>query len=101
METKEVRHVDVWSAAKLCAAINLVITVIIGIIGAVLALLNLSVAETFSGLTGVGTGIVGLIISIVILAVIGMIIGFIVGAIVAVIYNLAAGVFGGLKVELE
>ena len=51
METKEVRHVDVWSAAKLCAAINLVITVIIGIIGAVLALLNLSVAGTFSGLT--------------------------------------------------
>ena len=56
METKEVKHVDVWSAAKLCAAISLVLTLIAGIIS---------------------------------------------GAISAFIYNLAAGVFGGLRIDLE
>ncbi|MDR0981546.1 MAG: hypothetical protein LBL85_07260 [Methanocalculaceae archaeon] len=43
METKEVKHVDVWSAAKLCAAISLVLTLIAGIIFGIVAALGIAV----------------------------------------------------------
>lgn len=101
METKEVKHVDVWSAAKLCAAIYLVIAIIVGIVSAVAAVLGMAVLPGASGLTVFGGGIVVAILAVVVLAVIGMILGFIFGTISAIIYNLAAGVFGGLKVDLE
>ncbi len=101
METKEVKHVDVWSAAKLCAAIYLVIAVIVGIISAVVAVLGMAAFPGMSALAVFGTGIVAAVIAVIIFAIIGMIIGFISGAVSAFIYNLAAGVFGGLKVDLE
>lgn len=101
METKEVLRVDVWSAAKLFAAINLVLSVIIGIIVAVAGMLGMAGGPEFSGLEILGGGIIAAIVIILILAVLGMIFGFILGAVYAVIYNLAAGVFGGLKIELE
>ena len=101
METKEVRHVDVWSAAKLSAAIYLVISIIAGIITAVVALLNMAVLPGTPVFEVFGGGIIAAVVAVIVMAVIGMIVGFICGAIMAVIYNLAAGVFGGLKVDLE
>ena len=101
METKEVKHVDVWSAAKLCAAIYLVISVIFGIISAVVAIFGMAAVPGTSLLTAFGGGILVTIIVVLIIAIAGMIIGFISGAIVAFIYNVASGIFGGLKVELD
>lgn len=101
METKEILHVDVWSAAKLFAAINLVLSVIIGIIAAIAGMFGVAAVPGTSVLATIGGGIVAAIIIIVVLAILGVILGFILGAIYAVIYNLAAGVFGGLKIELE
>lgn len=101
METKTVSHVDVWSAAKLFAAINLVLSIIIGIFAAIAAVFGAAAIPGVPTLVDFGSGIVAAIIAIIIIAIIGMILGFILGAIYAVIYNLAAGVFGGLKIELE
>lgn len=101
METKEVKHVDVWSAAKLCAAIYLVISVITGIITAVAVVFGMSAIPGVSALSAFGGGIVAAVIAVIIFAIVGMILGFICGAITAFIYNLAAGVFGGLRVDLE
>lgn len=101
METKEIKRVDIMSAAKLSAAIALVFFVIIGIISAVFAILNYAVMPGYSLFANLGGSILSAVLLVVILAVIGMIVGFILGALYAFIYNLAAGVFGGLKVEVE
>ncbi|MDV0442702.1 hypothetical protein [Methanorbis rubei] len=101
METKEVKHIDVWSAAKLSAAIYLVISIIVGIISALIAIFNMTAIPGLSMLTSFGEGILITVLTVVIVAIIGMIVGFIVGAIIAFIYNLAAGIFGGLRLEVE
>ncbi len=101
MDTKEVRHVDVWSAAKLSAAIYLVFAVIYGIIAMIIAVFGMAAIPGTSAVVTLVGGIIAMLISVVIVAVLGMIIGFIFGAIAAFIYNLAAGVFGGLKIDLE
>lgn len=94
-----IKRFGVFSVAKIFAAISLVIGLIAGIIFLLLG----SAATLFMGpyapqaAMGVGAGLV----AIIILAVGGAIGGFIYGAIAALIYNLAAGWFGGVEMELE
>lgn len=101
METKEIKRVGVMSAAKFSAAIALVFSVIIGIISVVTAVLSHAVVPGSSLLVTLGGGVVAVVLVVLIFAIVSMIVGFIAGALYAFIYNLAAGVFGGLKVEVE
>lgn len=94
-----IKRFGVLSVAKVCAAISLVI----GLIAGILLILFGGLITLFMGpyapeaAMGVGLGIV----AIIILAIGGAIGGFIYGAVAAFIYNLAAGWFGGVEMDLE
>ncbi|MDD4127203.1 MAG: hypothetical protein PHV39_05895 [Methanomicrobium sp.] len=95
----EIKRLGVISVAKIFTAVSLVIGLIVGI----LFLLFGSIFAVFMGgyaaqaAMGVGAGLV----AIVVMTIGGAVVGFIYGAIVAVIYNIAAGWFGGIELELE
>lgn len=90
-----IKRFGVFSVAKIFAAISLVIGLILGILALLLGgIMTMFVPEAA---TFVGVGIVGIII----MAIGAAISGFIYGAIAAFIYNLAAGWFGGVEIELE
>ncbi len=103
MELKEVRHIGIFSLAKMGAAVSLVLTLITGLITVGCTYIGITTTDLISAIypINISAGIVTLIISICFIAVIGMIIGFVMGAVSAIIYNLAAGLFGGIKLELE
>lgn len=94
-----IKRFGVLSVAKIFAAISLVI----GLIAGILLLIFGGIATLFMGpyapqaAMGVGAGIV----AIIVLAIGGAIGGFIYGAVAAFIYNLAAGWFGGVEMDLE
>ena len=90
----ELKKVGVFSVAKIFAVISLIIGLLVGII----VLIFGGIATIFmpQAAYAAGAGIVVIIFT----AVGGAIGGFIYGAIAAFIYNLAAGWFGGIEVEL-
>ena len=91
----ELKKVGVFSVAKIFAVISLILGLIFGIIvliaGGVVALFS---PEAAAAMAGAG------IVLVIVMAIGGAIWGFIYGAIAAFIYNLAAGWFGGIEVEL-
>ncbi len=95
----EIKRFGVISVAKIFAAISLVIGLIIGIIFLVLGSFAALLMGSYAPQAAMGVG-VGLI-SIIVMAVGGAVVGFIYGAIAAFIYNLAAGWFGGVEIDLE
>ena len=102
-----VRRVGILSVAKIEGLLMFVIGLIIGVIyglifiifGATImaAMAQRSGAEALSGLGP----IVGGVIIMIVFPIFYGIMGFIVGAIGALIYNLAASVVGGIRLELE
>jgi len=92
----EIRSINVLSLAKIFAAISLVIGFIAAVLAVLIALLGIAAAP-FYPLPIEGMTLVWAIVPILVLTVVYAIIGFIAGAIIAVIYNLAAGIFGGLE----
>ena len=95
----EVRSINVFSCAKIFAAVSLVLGFIAAVLAVLIALFGVAAAPFYSLPVGEMT-LVWAIVAILVLTIIYAIIGFIAGAIVAVIYNLAAGLFGGLKIDL-
>jgi uncharacterized SAM-binding protein YcdF (DUF218 family) len=95
----EIKHISVLSLAKIFAAVSLVVGLIIGIIALVLG----GVATMFMGSYApqAAMGVAGGVIAIVVMTIGGAVVGFIYGAIIAFIYNIAAGWFGGIEIELE
>jgi hypothetical protein len=93
-----IRRVGVWSAAKLYAAIMAAMGLFIGLMFAALSLVGAAAgmdegAGAFAGLFGVG--------AIIIAPIFYGVMGLIGGAIGALLYNLFAGMVGGLEVETE
>ena len=94
------RRVGVWSAARMSCALYATIGLIAGVIFALVSMLGLLGAAPgdsdmpafFGAIFGVG--------AIVILPIMYGVIGIISGAIGAAIYNLVAGIAGGLELEL-
>ncbi|UUX92685.1 hypothetical protein [Methanoplanus endosymbiosus] len=95
----EIKHIAVLSLAKIFAAVSLVVGLIIGII----ALLLGGVATLFMGSYApqAAMGVAGGVIAIIVMTIGAAVVGFIYGAIIAFIYNIAAGWFGGIEIELE
>jgi hypothetical protein len=103
-----VRRVGILSVAKIEGLLMFVVGLFIGVIYGLIfiifgAAIMASMAQRSGGdqaLGGVGP-IVGGIIMMIAIPIFYGIMGFIGGAIGAVIYNIAAGIVGGIKLELE
>ncbi|WFN34351.1 hypothetical protein L1S32_10980 [Methanogenium sp. S4BF] len=95
----EIRSIQVFSLAKIFAAVSLVIGFIAAVLAVLIALFGVAAAPFYSLPVGEMT-LVWAIVAILILTVVYAIIGFITGAIIAVIYNLAAGIFGGVEIDM-
>ena len=106
MAEMTIRRFNVFSVAKIQGFLAFVIGLLIGVIygfafmifGA--AISSLAPQGDSQAMGGVGAIVIGLVIMIAV-PVLYSIIGFIGGAIGALVYNLAAGVVGGVKFELE
>ncbi|WAI00298.1 hypothetical protein [Methanogenium organophilum] len=94
----EIRSINVFSCAKIFAAVSLVLGFIAAVLAVLVAIFGVAAAPFYPLPVGEAT-LVWAIVAILVLTVVYAIIGFITGAIVAVIYNLAAGIFGGLKID--
>ena len=100
-----VRRVGVFSLAKMQGLIMFVVGLIIGVI---YGLAFMALGATMSSLGprdsaamgGISSIVIGLILMIAIPIFYG-IIGFIGGAIGGFVYNIAAGIVGGIKLDLE
>ncbi len=98
----EIKHIGVWSLAKISAAIALVIGLIMGVIFVVFGAV-LTAASPMMGIPMLTSGAFTVegVVAIIVLIIVYAIIGFIWGAIAAFIYNTAAGWFGGVEIDLE
>ena len=94
-----IRRVGIWSVARIYGALSGGMGLLIGIVLAVLSAVGLSLADNsdappfLGALFGVG--------AVVILPIVYGVLGIVTGAIGAAMYNLLAGVVGGVTVDVE
>ena len=106
MAEMTIRRFNVFSVAKIQGFLGFVIGLLIGVVYGLIfmifgaAISSLAPQGDSQAMGGVGAIVIGLIVMIAVPIFYG-ILGFIGGAIGALVYNLAAGVVGGLKFELE
>jgi hypothetical protein len=105
MAKVQIKRVGVFSCAKMysitLAAVGLIFGVLYGLIFMVLGGAMLAAGGgRDSGMAGGSSFVIGLVMMIAIPVFYG-ILGFIVGIISSLVYNVAAGVVGGLELELE
>ena len=104
MAKVQIKRMGVFSCAKIysitLAAMGLIIGVIYGLIFIVLGGAMMAGGGRDAGMAGGSTLVIGLVMMIAIPVMYG-IIGFIGGIIGALVYNIAAGVVGGLELEIE
>ena len=96
----EIKRVGVLSTAKILGALYAALGLLIGLLYAC-AFLAVGVGglvESDAGLFGIGVG--GFFLILCLSPIIYGLIGFIAGAIAAVLYNVLAGVIGGIELEL-
>jgi len=101
-----VRRVGVLSIAKIEGFLMFIVGLIVGVLYGLAFMLFGVTVSSFSGrsdsqaLSGVSAVVIGLLIMIGVPIFYG-IMGFIGGAIGGLIYNIASGIVGGIKLELE
>ena len=105
MAKVQIKRMGVFSCAKIysitLAAMGLIVGVIYGLIFIVLGGAMMAAGGgRDSGMAGGSTLVIGLVMMIAIPVMYG-IIGFIGGIIGALVYNVAAGIVGGLELEIE
>ena len=106
MAEMTIRRFSVFSVAKIQGLLAFVIGLLIGVIYGLVfmvfgaAMSSLAPRGDSQAMGGVGSIVIGLVIMIAVPVFYG-ILGFIGGAIGALVYNLAAGVVGGVRFELE
>ena len=105
MAEMTIKRVGVFSIAKIQALLMFVIGLIIGVIyGLVFMFFGAAIAamapNSDQTLGGIGSVVGGLVIMVLFPIFYG-ILGFIGGVIGGLVYNLAAGIVGGIKIDLE
>lgn len=97
-----IRKVGVGSAGKIFGTLYFAIGLIIGAIFALFSLLGAGMGAAFS--EGGDAGMLGALFgvgAIIILPICYGVIGFIGGIIMALVYNIVAGMVGGLQIEVD
>lgn len=90
-----IKRVGIISVAKITA-------LIVGVIGLIMGIIFALIAGAFGAITGMPAWIHGLgIAAIIIFPILYAIGGFIYGAVIAGIYNITAGVVGGIDLEFQ
>lgn len=104
MATMMVKRVGVLSLAKVqgvvMAAIGLIVGLLYGLFFIIFGAVMMSTGGEGAGSAAAG-GVVGGVAMIIIIPIFYAVLGFAIGALSALIYNAAAGVIGGLELELE
>ena len=99
-----VRRIGVLSLAKMQGLIMFVLGLIIGVIYGLIIMLFGAAMSSLGGrdaaMGGIGT-VVGGLLAMIFIPIFYGILGFIGGAITGFVYNIAAGIVGGLKLDLE
>jgi hypothetical protein len=99
-----IRHVGVWSVSRLYGALCGAMGLLFGIGFALIAMAGGSIAgmrSSEAGLAGGGLGALLGVGAIIILPICYGVLGLVVGAIAAALYNLFAGMFGGIHLDME
>jgi hypothetical protein len=97
----EIKRIGVLSAAKIVGGVYAGLGLIIGLFSACFGLITFAglISEADAELAGFGAGL--FLAGLCLLPLLYGILGFIGGAIAALIYNVVAGVIGGLELELS
>jgi len=105
MSRLRINKMGVFSVAKMQAVLGLVIGLIIGVIyGAFIILYSLIGASLVGGDAKLAVGGGGVVVGIIVMIAVPItyaIVGFIGGAIGAFVYNIFAGMIGGIEMEVE
>ncbi|MFZ1699815.1 MAG: hypothetical protein WBO10_06750 [Pyrinomonadaceae bacterium] len=105
MNKLRIRKVGVLSSAKMYGAIALVMSLLISIpYGLIIIIYSLFGAGVVGGEAALAIGGGGIVVGILVmvgLPIMYAIIGFVGGAIGALLYNLFAGIVGGIEIEVE
>ncbi len=99
-----IRRIGVWSVARLyggiCASMGLLFGAIFALIAALGGMAG-AMRESGSGFGTAGLGAMFGVGAIIILPLFYGVLGVVMGAISAALYNLFAGMFGGIELETE
>ncbi len=105
MTNLRIRRLGVLSVAKIYATVLLVVSLLISIpYGLIIIIYSLVGGSAVGGNAGFAVGGGGIVIGLLImigLPVMYSILGFVGGAIGALLYNLFAGIVGGIEIEVE
>jgi hypothetical protein len=97
-----VRRVGVWSVAKLYGALSAAMGLLFGAVFALVALIG--GMANLGGDAGFQSGALGALFgvgAVVLMPVFYGVLGIIMGAISAALYNLFAGIFGGVEIDVS
>lgn len=98
-----IRHVGVWSVARLYGGLSAGMGLIFGVIVALVALAG-GMAGAIPADTGVASGALGAMFgvgAVIILPLFYGVLGLAMGALTAALYNLVAGMFGGIELDIQ
>jgi predicted membrane-bound spermidine synthase len=99
-----IRHVGVWSVSRLYGALSAAMGLLIGACFALVTTLGgmvSSIRDSGSVLTSGGVGAMFGVGAIIVFPLLYGVLGLVGGAIAAALYNLFAGMFGGIELETE
>jgi hypothetical protein len=94
----EIKHLGVFSVAKVSGVLYLIIGLIAGLFVALISFLNLA-APAGAGMAAAGFEGVAILIMVFFIAVFYGVLGFVFGGLFAWLYNLIAGWIGGIEME--
>jgi transmembrane protein DUF3566 len=94
----ELKRVGPWSAGRVCGAVYAVMGLIFGLLFACAAVVNGMMTRNSDGVAfGAGFGVGAIVVFPILYGVLGVVFG----ALTAWLYNVFAGMVGGIEVQLE